>query len=92
MISTAGTITDAARMVKAHGAKNVYIAATHGLFCGPALQRLGEVDVERIVVTDTVRPHTRYPSKIEVLSVAPLLAEAIRRIHSGTSVSSLFVD
>ncbi|MGQ0552611.1 MAG: ribose-phosphate diphosphokinase [Planctomycetota bacterium] len=91
LISTGGTITDAARMVKKHGAKKVYLAATHGLFCGSALERLSKADVEQVVVTDTVRPLSDYPKRIVVLSVAPLLAEAIRRIHSGKSVSSLFV-
>jgi ribose-phosphate pyrophosphokinase len=92
MISTGGTITDAVRMVRKHGAKKVFIAATHALFCGSALKRLAEADVEKVVVTDTVRPRSDYSDKVEVLSVAPLLAETIRRIHSGKSVSSLFVD
>lgn len=92
MISTGGTITDAARMVKRNGAQTVYIAATHGLFVGAALEKIAEAEVEKVVVTDTVRPLAAYPSKIVVLSVAPLLAETIRRIHSGKSVSSLFVD
>jgi ribose-phosphate pyrophosphokinase len=92
MISTGGTITDAARMVKEHGARKVYIAATHGLFCGAAIERIMKAEVEKAVVTDTVRPSIAYPDRIEVLSVAPLLAETIRRIHGGQSVSSLFVD
>ena len=92
LISTGGTITDAVRMVKRHGARKVYIAATHGLFCGSALEKIQAAEIEKCVVTDTVRPHKQYPPKIEVLSVAPLLAEAIRRIHYGKSVSSLFVD
>jgi ribose-phosphate pyrophosphokinase len=92
MISTGGTITDAARMVKEHGARKVYIAATHGLFCGAAIERIMKAEVEKAVVTDTVRPSIAYPDRIEVLSVAPLLAETIRRIHGGQSVSSLFLD
>ncbi len=92
MISTAGTITSAARMVNRHGAQRVFIAATHGLFCGPALERIREADVEAVCVTDSVRPLTEYPPIIETLSVAPLLAEAILRIHSNRSISSLFVE
>ena len=92
MISTAGTITDAARMVKGHGARRVLIAATHGLFCGPALERIEASDVEKIVVTDTVKPLADYPDRIEILTVAPLLAEAIRRIHTAASISALFLQ
>ncbi len=92
LISTGGTITDAVRMVQRHGARRVYIAATHGLFCGKALEKLAAVSVEKVLVTDTVRPLSPYPDQIQILSVAPLLAEAIRRIHLGLSVSSLFVD
>ncbi len=92
LIATGGTITDAVRMVKQHGAKTVFIAATHGLFCGSALEKIAAADVQKVVVTDTVRPLAAYPKKIEVLSVAPLLAETIRRIHHGKSVSSLFLE
>ncbi len=92
MIATAGTITNAARMVKAHGANKVYLAATHGVFAGSALERLANAGVEKVFVTDTVCPHSDYPDVIEVLSVASLLAEAIHRIHVCRSVSSLFVE
>ena len=92
MISTAGTITDACRMALAHGARKAYIAATHGLFCGSALERIENSSVERIFVTDTVRPQADYPDRIQILTVAPLLAEAIHRIHTASSVSSLFID
>jgi len=92
MISTAGTITDACRMVLAHGARKAFIAATHGLFCGSALERIEASEVEQIFVTDTVRPQADYPDRIQILTVAPLLAEAIHRIHTASSVSSLFID
>jgi ribose-phosphate pyrophosphokinase len=92
MIATAGTITDAARMCRNHGAQKITIAATHGVFAGPALQRLVDSDVDKVLVTDSVCPQAEYPPVIEVLSVAPLLAEAIHRIHVCRSVSSLFVD
>jgi len=92
MIATAGTILDAARMVRRHGARGVSLAATHGVFAGPALERIAASEVDRVVVADTVCPLREYPSNIDVLSVAPLLAEAIHRIHVCRSVSSLFVD
>ncbi len=92
MISTAGTITDAARMVRKHGAGRIYIAATHGLFVGKAIERIKAAELEAVYVTDSVRPRTDLPAFVDVLSVAPLLAEAIRRIHGNLSVTSLFVE
>lgn len=73
------------------GARTVSAAATHGVLCGPAIQRLEPLDVAPIVVTDTVHvdPWKRMV-KLDVLSVAPLLAETIRRIHTGESVGALF--
>jgi len=94
MISTAGTVCEAARLVREHGAIGVYVGATHGLFAGPAIQRLGAAELSEIVVTDTVPVD---PSVLErlpnllVLSVADLIGEAIRRIHEHRSVSALFV-
>lgn len=92
MIATAGTIVDASRMVRQHGAQKVYLAATHGVFAGPALERLANAELEGVFVTDTVCPQSEYPDIIETLSVAPLLAETIHRIHVCRSVSSLFLD
>lgn len=92
MIATAGTIVDASRMVRRHGAKKVWIAATHGVFAGPALERLAGAELEGVFVTDTICPQSEYPDVIETLSVAPLLAETIHRIHVCRSVSSLFLD
>ncbi|RKY21616.1 MAG: ribose-phosphate diphosphokinase [Planctomycetota bacterium] len=92
LIATAGTIVDAARRCREHGAKGVTLAATHGVFAGPALDRLAVAEVDCVIVTDSVRPLANYPDSIELLSVAPLLAEAIHRIHVCRSVSSLFVD
>ncbi|MGD2110585.1 MAG: ribose-phosphate pyrophosphokinase [Phycisphaerae bacterium] len=94
MITTAGTVTEAARIVREHGAKGVYVAATHGLFAGPAVQRLTAADLSQIVVTDTVpldpAVRERLPN-LTVLSVADLIGEAILRIHEHRSVSALFV-
>lgn len=92
MVSTAGTITQAAKLVKERGAKKVYICVTHQVFCGPAIERLKAVDFEEFVVTDTVpMPDPLPDNRIKVLSVAPLLGEAMEREHKFQSVSSLFV-
>ncbi len=92
MISTAGSITGAAHMVKNAGAKVIYLAATHGLLCGNAIQRIQEAPIEQLIITDTI-PLTaeRALPKIHVLSVAPLLGEAVKRIHRNESVSRMFV-
>ena len=91
MISTGGTMVEAARELRARGATQVYACATHGLFAGDALEALAEAPVERWVVTNTVPPPTgaELPT-LQVISVAPLLAESIHRIHENLSVSGLF--
>ncbi len=93
MISTAGTICSAAEILKGKGAKSVTAAATHGIFCGEALKRLSNPVFDKVVVTDTVpfSDEAKQLGKIKVLSVADLLALAIKRIHRNESVSSLFV-
>jgi len=93
MIDTAGTLTQAAAALKAHGALHVYAAATHGVLSGPAISRINESVIEEVVITDTIPLGDKgaQSSKITVLSVSALLAEAIRRIHEDESVSSLFV-
>ncbi len=93
MITTAGTVCEAAKLVRRHGAKEVYVAAAHGVFAGPALQRLVEAELEEIVVTDTVpvrREIVEGLPNLTILSVADLVGEAIRRIHEHRSVSALF--
>ena len=91
MISTAGSICGAARAVMAAGAKEVHVAATHGVLCGPAIQNLDNAPVESVVITNTLPlPTEKAIPKIKVLSVAPLLGEAIKRIHRNESVSRLF--
>ncbi len=91
MISTAGSIVGAARVAKAHGAREVYISATHAVLCGNAVERLREAPVHEIVVSDTlpIPPEKRLPN-MKVVSIAPLLGEAIRRIHRNESISQLF--
>jgi ribose-phosphate pyrophosphokinase len=93
MIDTAGTLTQAAQALKNHGASNVYACATHGVLSGPAIDRINASVIEKVVITDTVPlgEKAQLSDKIRVLSVADLLAEAIRRIHEDESVSSLFV-
>ena len=76
-----------------HGAVEVFVAATHGVFAGPAVERLAEADLNEIVVTDTIsiRPEVgKRLSNLTVLSEADLIGEAIRRIHEHRSVSALF--
>ncbi len=91
MISTAGSIVGAADVVRKAGAREIYIAATHGVFCGPAKQRLSESGVKEIIVTNSL-PVTedQRPGNLRQVSLAPLLGEAIRRIHRNESVSDLF--
>jgi len=92
MISTAGSITGAARVMHEHGAKQIFLAATHGVLCGDAKEKLQADFVDRVVLTDTIplAPENAM-EKIVTLSVAPLLGEAIKRIHRNESVSRLFV-
>lgn len=93
MIDTAGTLCQAAGALKEKGAKEVYAYATHPVLSGPALQRIDESCLKEVVVTNTIPSGDKVKacSKIRVLSVGELLAEAIRRIHGDESVSSLFV-
>jgi ribose-phosphate pyrophosphokinase len=92
MIDTAGTLCNAARAVMDHGAAEVFAGATHGVLSGPAVERINESVLSRVWVTNTIPQHDnvkRCP-KLEVLSVANLVGEAIKRIHHGDSISSLF--
>jgi ribose-phosphate pyrophosphokinase len=93
-IATGGTIIEVLHHLRAHQVGRVAIACTHGIFTGPALDRLRAVpNIAEIVTTNTVplHPEQRLPN-MHTLSIAPLLAEAIRRIHDGESVSSLFAE
>ncbi len=91
MITTAGSICGAVEVVRAHGARRIYLGATHPVLCGPAIQRLQNAGVDGIVVTNScpLSPAQRL-SNITVVSVAELLGEAIRRVHRNESVSYLF--
>ncbi len=93
MISTAGSICGAARVVKEAGARDVFVAASHGVLCGSAIENIQKAPISRVVITDSIplSPEKQI-DKIEVLTVAPLLAEAIKRIHHDQSVSAIFGD
>ncbi|MFA7621609.1 MAG: ribose-phosphate diphosphokinase, partial [Aminobacteriaceae bacterium] len=91
IIDTAGTICNAAALLKERGAVKVYACATHGVLSGPALERLEYSDIDQVVLTDTIPlPESKKSAKIVQLSIAPLFAEAILRVHNDRSVSSLF--
>ncbi len=90
IIDTAGTICEAAKLLKKSGAREVYVCAVHPVFSGPALKRLEEAPIEEVVVTNSIPLAEGAPAKITQLSVAPILGEAISRIHDNESISSIF--
>ena len=92
MIDTAGTLVQAVDALKREGARRIVACAVHGVLSGPAIARIEESALEEVIITNSIplTPEHQVP-KIRVLSVAPLLAEAIRRIHDEESVSTLFV-
>ena len=93
MVDTAGTITNAANYLIENGAKDVYIAATHGVFSGKAIERLSDSSVKEVIITNTIElPKEKQLDKIKQLEVGPLLAEAIHRINTYESISGLFDD
>jgi ribose-phosphate pyrophosphokinase len=93
MIDTAGTLAQAARAVMEHGARSVSACATHGVLSGPALQRIEESPLSEVYITDTIPPveAAKQSKKIKIITVARLLGEALKRIHHGDSISSLFI-
>jgi ribose-phosphate pyrophosphokinase len=93
LVDTAGTLVGAAEALLRAGARRVFAGATHAVLSGPAIQRLTVSSIQRLVVTDTVPlgAKAHCTNRIHVLSVAPLLGEAIKRIHCDDSVSSLFI-
>jgi ribose-phosphate pyrophosphokinase len=94
IVDTAGTVTNAARALKAAGARQVLAYATHAVLSGAAVERIASSDIDQVIVTDTIplRPDAQVCKKIQQLSVADLLAETIRRIRDEESVSSMYVD
>jgi ribose-phosphate pyrophosphokinase len=93
MCDTGGSLTKVARALKDAGAERIHACFTHPVFSGHAVKLLADSDIEKIIVTNTIplRDHACELDKIKVLSIAPLLAKAIKSIHEETSVSSLFV-
>ena len=90
-IDTAGSLQNTASALLERGAREVYACCTHPIFSGPAIQRIASCPVKELVVTDTVPVDgERKLDKITVLPVAPLLGEAIQRIHTGQSVGAMF--
>ena len=91
IVSTAGSICGAAEILQRNGAAEIHVAATHGVLCGPAIERLKQAPITSIVLTDTIPlTETHLLPKITVLSVSTLLGEGIKRIHRNESVSRLF--
>lgn len=90
-IDTAGTVIETVRALKEAGARDVYVGCTHPVFSGPAVERLGHCPITELIVTDTVPlPREHGLCNLTLLSVAPLIAKAIKRINKGESVSTLF--
>jgi len=95
MITTAGTMTEAVKILRAHGVKEVYLSATHAVFAPPAMERLNACEFTKVAVTDTIPIGNRadpIKDRLVVLSVAELIGEAIHRIHHDQSVSAMFRD
>jgi ribose-phosphate pyrophosphokinase len=90
IIDTAGTVCAASELLLSKGAIRVDVVATHGLLSGPAMERLRKSPIEEVVITNTIPAEQKNLEKLRVVSVAPLIGEAIRRIHEGESVSMLF--
>lgn len=90
-VSTAGTLIEAAHLIKEFGAKQIYAGCTHGILCGPAIERIKQSDIKELVITNTV-PLTKEKQidKIKVVSIAPLFAEAIKRVNEARPLGDLF--
>jgi ribose-phosphate pyrophosphokinase len=93
IVDTAGTLTGTVKALKQEGVGKIFACFTHAVLSGPAQERLRASELERVVVTNTIPVDSKKQTeaRLEVLSIAPLLGEAIRRIHTNSSVSSLFV-
>ncbi|MCB4792809.1 MAG: ribose-phosphate pyrophosphokinase [Elusimicrobia bacterium] len=91
IVDTAGTLCKVVAAIKKEGAEKVYAACTHGVLSGSALQKINESELEELIITNSIPLGDKKADKIVVLSVAPLLAEAIRRIYNNESINELFV-
>ncbi len=93
MIDTGGTIIDAAEALVNKGVKDIYVCAVHGLFSRDAIPRLNKSPIKKLAITNTVKiAREKMIEKLDILSIAELLAEAIKRIHNNESISSLFKE
>jgi len=93
MIDTAGTITNGANALVKLGAKEVYACCSHGVLSGPAIQRINDSVIKELIILNTIAvPDEKKCAKFTTLSVAPILAEAIKRIYEDVSVSKLFEE
>lgn len=91
MIDTAGTITLAAEALKEKGATEVVACCTHPVLSGPAIERIDNSSIEKLIITDSILlPEDKYSDKIEIVSVGELMGDAIKRIHENKPVSPLF--
>jgi len=91
IVATAGSLVEAAQAVKNAGALDIYAAITHPVLCGPAIERIKYSPIKKLITTDTILlDQTKRIDKIEVVTVAQLLAEAVKRIHNEQSISILF--
>lgn len=91
LVDTAGTLATVANAVKERGAKRVIAACTHGLLSRDAVTKIENSQIEKLLITDTIPENRKLGSKVVCLSVAPILAEAIRRNHNGLSISEMFI-
>ena len=91
IVDSAGTLCNAAKEIKKKGAKDIAAYITHGVFSGKAIARISKSPIKRVVVTDSIEPiqSTKNSTKINIISVSPLLSEAIKRISAEKSVSVL---
>ncbi|HEV3245520.1 MAG TPA: ribose-phosphate diphosphokinase [Candidatus Paceibacterota bacterium] len=90
MADTCGTLARAAALLAENGAREVYAAATHGILSGEASKAVDDSPIQKLFITDSISPERRFSGKVQVVSVAPLFADAIRRIETGESLSALF--
>ena len=91
MIDTAGTTVNAANAAISKGAKSVTAVATHGVLSGPAIEKLSDADIRKVIITDTIQiPENKKINKLKIVSVAKIFGEAVNRVHNGESVSALF--
>lgn len=92
LADTSNTITRAAKLLRKEGATHIYALVTHGVLSGDAIERINASALDTVIVTNSVdqEEHAERCSKLEVLDVAPMFAEAIRRVHHGESLSVLF--